>query len=160
MVRWCNDHLGIRIFLKQRICSIGDAGCRIATDWLTENLLLGKLWDVLHHKLLVALICYYYEVLYWDNIGKSLECVTDERASRAEYVEELLWTLFATHRPEACAYATRHNYTIAITLHCFLSLKFYKIYTKIKLFLYLCKIFGTFKNYYRAKISKKIRTKL
>ena len=68
-------------------------------------------------KVLITAICNDYEVLRWDNFGKSFVGMTNERASCIEHIQELLGVALTAHRPEARAYAARHYHTVTITIH-------------------------------------------
>ena len=113
-VAWRYNDIGFRIDVNDAVSSPRHTRSCATMDRLGKHSACVKLRQLLAHKVGILFISINKDVLRWQYARKTIVGLLQRRASRAEEIDKLLWTVFARTRPQTAALASGQYDTIVI----------------------------------------------
>ena len=118
MVAGRHHHIGLRVVLLDAPADVGNAGSRVATTGLEQDVTDWNLGQLLVYDGRIFLVGHHPHILGVADSFETVERELDERAADAKHVDKLLGLLGSTHRPKAASHSTGHdNEMIIIVCH-------------------------------------------
>lgn len=117
MIRGGHNHRCIRIHVPYPGGRVCDAGCGVAAVGLGQDVLQGKVRQMLVHQVRVGCGCDYENILPGYNLDETVVCQLYEAFAYTQDVQELFGPGVPAYRPETAADASCHDHAVEIIVH-------------------------------------------
>ena len=136
MVTWCDYNISLGVLSFNSPTDVCNTWCGIAPTWFAKYMVCWHVWQLLLHHMNIFSICDHPYIVMGDYTFEAVSCELEQWASDSQYIDELFWGFFGTHRPESATYSSCHdNEMVVVSWHkqfirCWKFKKTWQIYGK------------------------------